>query len=209
MNSRKRTITKRKRAVILLACLMLLSCVSASAETVKNRWVEKDGKKYYYNGSGKTVVGSFKIEDAYYIFNKKGVLLQPAQKKEVIIKGVRYQVKPGGKAAPGWNRKKTYYYGKTGEAKKGVVMLNNKFFFFGKKGKYDRNKTIKIRHAAKEKKNIKLLLKLIGKPKKRKYYSGSCYSFDGKDGVLTYPGFTVYTCKYKNKKEIFVSAGTD
>ncbi len=97
-----------------------------------------------------------------------------------------------------------YYFGKNGRMSVGIILMDKKFFCFSKNGKYNAEKTAKIRKAAKYEKPFAKLKKLIGEPKKAKYYA-SCYG-NGKDGVLAYRGFKVYTFKPAKGKEIFLSA---
>lgn len=202
------------RVTVILTFALLLAAVSikqtevSAAETIKNQWVTENGKKYYYKADGEKATLSYKIKGVYYIFDKNGVLYHPKAKKVVTINKVKYQVYPSGKAAPGWNRQKTYYFGKNGRALTGVQMINEKFFRFNPSGSYNKFKTQKIRKAAREGKNMKTLASLIGNPKKKKYYSYSCYiPGAGVDAVWTYKTFKIYTFRYrKNKKEIFLSA---
>ena len=73
---------------------------------------------------------------------------------------------------------------------------------FNADGKYNNRKTSKIRKAAEYEKPFAGLKKIIGNPGKSRYYA-SCYG-NGKDGVLSYDGFTVYTFKPDKGKEIFM-----
>ena len=76
--------------------------------------------------------------------------------------------------------------------------IKNKFYAFNKNGVYNQKKTKKLKAAAKYNKNFKKLKKLLGKPKKTKYESYSCYG-PGNDGYIKYANFTVYVYKYKGK----------
>lgn len=171
---------------------------------VTKAWRTIDEKKYYFKANGAAATLSCKIGGKYYIFNKEGQLFQPAKKSVVTVGKTKYQVNPQGTAAKGWSQDKNYYSDSTGTCITGIQVLKEKFYAFGSSGKYDKTKTTKLRKAAKYEKNISALKKLIGKPKKTKYYS-SCYG-DGKDGVWTYKNFTVYTFKARNGKEIFMGA---
>ena len=104
----------------------------------------------------------------------------------------------------GWTEDSTHYFYENGEEATGIVIINEKFYCFNQNGKYLAKKTAKIRKAAKYEKPFANLKKLIGKPNKTKYYS-SCYG-NGKDGVLEYDNFTVYTFKPVKGKEIFMNA---
>lgn len=146
---------------------------------VKNTWKTVDGKKYYFQSNGKAAVGSVKVKKAYYIFNEAGVL-QTGKKRLVTVKN------------------KQYYAGKNGKALSGIYYIKNKFYAFNKNGVYNQKKTKKLKAAAKYNKNFKKLKKLLGKPKKTKYESYSCYG-PGNDGYIKYANFTVYVYKYKGK----------
>lgn len=117
--------------------------------------------------------------------------------------GKTYGVDEDGNTVRGWSEDKTYYFYKDGRMAAGTVVLKEKFYSFRSDGTYDEAKTKKLRKAAKYEASFKPLKKLIGKPKKSKYYDGSCYG-KGKDGVLTYEGFTVYTFKPDKGEEIFM-----
>lgn len=69
-------------------------------------------------------------------------------------------------------------------------------------GRLNQNQTQKIRKAAKYKQPFSSLKKYIGNPRKTKYYD-SCYGA-GKDGILSYDGFTVYTFQPDKGTEIFM-----
>lgn len=120
-----------------------------------------------------------KVKKAYYIFNEAGVL-QTGKKRLVTVK------------------KKQYYAAKNGKALSGIYYIKNKFYAFNKNGACNQKKTKKLKAAAKYNKNFKKLKKLLGKPKKTKYESYSCYG-PGNDGYIKYANFTVYVYKYKGK----------
>ncbi len=105
-------------------------------------------------------------------------------------------------AKSGWTENKTHYFDENGDMAKGIVVINEKFYYFNSDGKYLAKKTAKIRKAAKYEKPFANLRKLIGEPNKVKY-SASCYG-NGKDGMLTYDNFTIYTFKPVKGKEIFM-----
>lgn len=175
----------------------------------KKVWRTIKGKKYYFKKDGNAAIGSLKISGKYYIFNEKGQLVIPSKKaktKVVTVKGVKYQAKAKGLAAKGWSTNKKYCFSKNGRMLTGIHVMNEKFYSFGKNGKYDKDKTKKLRKASAYEKDMADLYRLIGKPKKSEYYSG-CYRPDwdpgqGKDGVLTYKNFIVYTYKGSTGKEV-------
>lgn len=175
-----------------------------NGKLVTRDWRVIDEKTYYFKANGAAAVLSCKIGSKYYIFNKKGQLLEPKKKSVVTVGKAKYHVTPKGTAAKGWSADKKYYSDNTGKCLTGIRVLKEKFYAFGSSGKYNKTKTTKLRKAAKYEKNISTLKKLIGKPKKTKYYS-SCYG-DGKDGVWTYSNFKVYTFKPRSGKEIFMGA---
>lgn len=177
----------------------------------KKAWKTIKGKKYYFQKNGNAAVGSCKIGGKYYIFNAKGQLVTPSKKvktKVVTVKGVKYQAKAKGLAAKGWSKDKKYYFGKDGRMFTGIRVIGEKFYSFGNTGKYNETKTKQLRKAAKYEKDMTDLYKLIGQPKKSQYLDG-CYKPDwdpkqGKDGILTYKNFTVYTYKGTTGKEIYM-----
>ena len=95
-------------------------------------------------------------------------------------------------------KKKQYYAAKNGKALSGIYYIKNKFYAFNKNGACNQKKTKKLKAAAKYNKNFKKLKKLLGKPKKTKYETYSCYG-PGNDGYIKYANFTVYVYKYKGK----------
>lgn len=99
---------------------------------------------------------------------------------------------------------KKYYFGANGNAVTGIYVIKGKFFVFNSKSAvYNEEKTKKIRSIAKYEKSFTALKKQLGKPKKTEYLDGSCYG-DGKDGILTYKNFTVYTFLPKQGEELFM-----
>lgn len=173
----------------------------------KKVWKTIKRKKYYFKKDGNAAAGSCKIGGKYYIFNEKGQLVVPTKKaktKIVAVKGVKYQAKAKGLAAKGWSKDKTYYFSANGRMLTGIQVIGEKFYSFGKNGKYDKDKTKKLRKASVYEKDMADLYRLIGKPKKSAYYDG-CYG-PGKDGILTYKNFTVYTHKAPDGKEIYMGA---
>lgn len=158
---------------------------ASQAVTAGEAGVQPDGwiDKTYYRRDGELLKSQWLIvgKDRYY-FGKTGKV----QKKKWLTIG-----------------KGRYYFTKSGKVQRGTAVVKGKLYsFHSKTGKLNKAKTKKIQAAAKYRKNFATLKKLIGKPKKSRYYSGSCYG-PGKDGVLKYTGFTVYTYKYGGK-EIFM-----
>ena len=173
---------------------------------VKKKWMTIQGKKYYFRKNGEAAVLNTKIGKNYYVFDKKGILVQPKSTKVITIGKKKYQVTSEGKAKKGWSANRKYYFDETGEMIVGTAVLQEKFYVFKANGKYDAKKTKDFQKAAKYKKDFSALKKLIGNPIKETYYSGSCFG-DGKDGVLKYKNFTVYTFQYRlTGKVIFMGA---
>lgn len=183
-------------------------CYYEDGELVTDRWVTAEDDTFYFDEEGKASVFSCKIDGSYYVFDEEGRLFQPSETKIVKVEtedGVRkYYVDTEGKAVSGWSDDKKYYFDKTGEAVTGITVIKEKFYCFYASGKYNSTKTQKIRKVAKYEKPFSNLQKYIGKPKKAKYYA-SCYG-KGKDGILTYDRFTVYTFKPDSGAEIFMGA---
>lgn len=101
--------------------------------------------------------------------------------------------------------KKKYYFGANGNAVAGIRVIKGKFFYFNSKTCiYSTKMTKKLRSAAKYERSFAPLKKMIGAPKKSEYYD-SCYG-DGKDGILTYKNFTVFTYLPKQGEEKFMGA---
>lgn len=178
-------------------------------QPVTDRWITAEGNTYYFDENGEASVLKCRIDGAYYVFDQEGRLIQPSGKRVVKVttgdgEVKRYYADPEGKALSGWSQDKTYYFDKTGEMVTGAIVLKEKFYFFNASGRYNKDKTQKIRKAAKYEKPFADLLKYIGKPKKAKYYT-SCYG-KGKDGILTYDGYKVYTFKPDSGAEIFMGA---
>lgn len=178
-----------------------------NGDMVTSRWITAGGYKYYFMKNGNAAVLKCKIGGKYYVFNEKGQLIQPDSKKIVSIKTEsgtkKYYVNLDGTARSGWTDDRKYYFYENGEMAAGIILINRKFCCFKANGRYNADKTSKVRKAAKYKKPFTNVKKLIGAPKKSKYYA-SCYG-RGKDGVLSYDGFTVYTYKPDKGKEIFMS----
>lgn len=179
-----------------------------NGKMVTDKWILSDGNKYYLKKNGRAAVASYKIKGKYYVFNNQGQLIQPETKKiaSVEIDGAikKYYVSTEGTAVSGWTADRTYYCYESGVAATGIIVIDGKFYCFGESGKYNKQKTKKIRKAAKYKKPFANLKKIIGKPDKAKYYS-SCYG-NGKDGILTYDNFIIFTFKPAKGKEIFMGA---
>ena len=178
-----------------------------NGQMVTNQWVTTDDATYYLKKNGNAAVLKYKINGKYYVFNEEGQLMQPSSKKVISIDTddgtKKYYVNPDGTTRSGWAESRQYYFYKDGEMATGIMLVNGKFYCFKSNGKYNANKTSKIQKAAKYEKPFANLKKLIGNPNKTKYYA-SCYG-SGKDGVLSYDGFTVYTYKPTKGKEIFMN----
>jgi glucan-binding YG repeat protein len=191
-----------------------------NGKLLKKAWkrVDSNGYKYYFDKDGKAVTLSNKIGGKYYVFNKKGQLLEGKKTRVCKIGSDYYQVNSKGIGVKGWSSDKSYYYDVTGKMVKGVqVIVENKkdefgltypvstFYYFSNNGKYNKTKTSQVRKAATQGTDISVLQKLIGKPKKTKWYTYSCYG-DGVDGIMTYDGFSFTVFKEKTSgKVVFVS----
>lgn len=178
-------------------------------QPVTERWITVEGDTYYFDGDGKASVLKCRIGGDYYVFDKEGRLLVPSSKKVVRVETPdgayrAYYVDTEGKAASGWSADKKYYFDKTGEPVTGITVIKEKFYCFSKSGRLDQKKTQKIRRAAKYEQPFSSLKKYIGKPEKSNYYK-SCYGA-GKDGILSYGSFKVYTFKPDRGEEIFMGA---
>lgn len=178
-------------------------------QPVTERWITTDGHTYYFNEDGNAAVLKCNIDGTYYVFDKDGRLLLPSAKKVVRVetpdeKVQTYYIDTKGRAVSGWFADKLYYFDKTGEMVTGITVIKEKFYSFYASGKLNQNKTQKLRKAAKYEQPFSNLKKYIGNPKKSKYYD-SCYG-TGKDGILTYNGFKVYTYKPVQGAEIFMGA---
>lgn len=176
---------------------------------VTERWVTAEGHTYYFDGDGNASVLKCRIDGSYYVFDKDGRLLLPSVKKVVRVETPdgefqTYYVDTEGKAVSGWSADKKYYFDKTGEPVTGITVIKEKFYCFSKSGKLNQTKTQKIQKAAKYEQPFSSLKKYLGKPKKSSYYE-SCYGA-GKDGILSYGSFKVYTFKPNKGQEIFMGA---
>lgn len=184
-------------------------CYYEYGQPVKERWITADGHTYYFDAYGNVSVLKCKIEGDYYVFDKEGRLLLPSRKKVVRVETPEgefrtYYVDTEGKAASGWSPDKKYYFDKTGEPVTGITVIKEKFYCFSKNGRLNQAKTQKIRKAAKYGQPFSSLEKYIGNPEKSKYFD-SCYGA-GKDGILSYGSFKVYTFKPDKGEEIFMGA---
>ncbi len=178
-------------------------------QPVTKHWATVEGNTYYFDKNGDASVLKCKINGSYFVFDEEGRLLQPSQKKVVRVETPdgeiqKYYVDKEGKAISGWSPDKTYYFDETGEMATGITVIKEKFYCFYASGKFNQKKTQKIRKAAKYESKFSNLKKYIGEPKKSKYYD-SCYGA-GKDGILTYDGFKVFTYRPGDGSEIFMGA---
>ena len=90
---------KKGIITIILVLICILSTAVTTHAAVKNTWIKKSGKTYYYNNKGKKVTGLKKIRSNYYYFDKKGVLYKKGWKT---VKGGKYYfAKTNGKAYKG------------------------------------------------------------------------------------------------------------
>lgn len=179
-------------------------CYYKKGKLQKKTWKTIKRKKYYFKADGKAAVGSCKIRGKYYIFNAKGQLVKTSKKKVVTVKGVKYQVKAKGLAAGGWSKNKKYYFAKSGKMMTGICVIKEKFYKFQNNGKYDDAGTKALRNAAVYEKDMEELYRLIGQPVKSAYFDG-CHG-PGKDCVLTYNNYTVFTYKAPDGQEVFMGA---
>ncbi len=178
-------------------------------QPVTKRWITVNGHTYYFDKNGNASILKCKIDGSYYVFDKEGKLLLPSGKKIVRVETPdgdiqKYYINPRGIALSGWSGGKDHYFDKTGEMVTGIQVINETFYCFSANGKLNRQKTKKIQKAAKYEHPFSSLKKYIGNPKTYKYFD-SCYGA-GKDGVLTYEGFIVYTYKPGDGTEIFMGA---
>ena len=178
-------------------------------QPVAKRWATVEGDTYYFDKEGNASILKCKIDGDYYVFDKEGRLLLPSGKKVLRVETQdgslqTYYVDPKGKALSGWSADKKYYFDETGEMATGITVIKEKFYCFYASGKWNQTKTQKIRKAAKYEQPFSNLKKYIGNPKKSKYFD-SCYGA-GKDGILTYDGFQVFTFRPDSGAEIFMGA---
>lgn len=163
-----------------------------NGKKLKNSWQTIKGKKYYFKKNGAAATLSCKIKGKYYVFNQKGQLMQPKSTKIVKIGKKKYRVSPKGLAVKGWTKNRKNYFFKTGEMAAGIVVNEGKLYCFSSAGTYNKAKTKKLQKAAQYEKKLAPVQKILGKPKKVKYYGASCYGDGtGKDGVLIYKNFKV------------------
>ena len=99
---------------------------------LKNTWKKVSGKTYYFNKKGYAVSGSVKISGTYYVFQTSCRLLTPAKTAVKTVAGVKYRVSPKGKAVPGWDASKTYYYAKNGARVTNGWTADGKYYLNGK-----------------------------------------------------------------------------
>lgn len=175
---------------------------------VKSCWRKLDGGTYYFKKNGNAAVGSCKIKGSYYIFDAQGKLIQPSAVTVIDIQiggaSVKYRVNPDGTAAAGWDKNKTHYFFETGEMAKGVQVLEEQFYGFKPNGAYDEARTKKLRKAAKYEKPFAALKKMIGEPKNAVYYPSG--DKQGKEGILAYGDYEVYTFQPEQGAELYMGA---
>ena len=178
-------------------------------QPVTEEWITDGSQTYYFGKDGNAAVQKCRIDGDYYVFSQEGWLVQPSSRKIVRVESAdgtikKYYTDTDGKALSGWSDDKNFYFDKTGEMATGITVLNGRFFYFNAGGRYNTEKTAKIRKAAKYEAPFANLKKYIGKPVRTQYQS-SCYG-KGKDGILSYNGYTVYTFKPDSGAEIFMGA---
>ena len=86
-----------------------------AAKPAQTGWVERDGKRYYYNAEGKPVSGSQQIDGKWYYFD--------AAKGGAMATGLVEEVKADGSKA-------VYYQGSDGARKMGEVELDRGWYYF-------------------------------------------------------------------------------
>lgn len=86
----------------------------------KKQWLREEGEKYYLKSDWEFPMGSYKIDGKYYIFNTKGMLLQPKKNSLAKVGKNTYYVSTKGKAINGWHiiQGKLYSVKKTGAVRK-------------------------------------------------------------------------------------------
>ena len=175
-----------------------------NGKKIKKQWKTIKGKRYYFQKDGSAATLNTKVGSKYYVFNKKGKLLTSgsATKKVVKIGKLRYQVNKKGIAVKGWSKDKAYYFDKTGKCYTGIRAINDKFFVFSESGAKDEVKTKELQKVAKYEKDFAPVKAIIGEPLSAEYMTG-CYG-DGKDGLLQYENFVVYTYRDTEGNEIFM-----
>lgn len=106
-----------------------------TATKPKSAWVERDGKKYYYDYKGKLAKGYLTIKDhTYYMDPETGAMRTGVIK---INKKYYYFNPSTGIQKTGWithNNKKYYFNKKTKAASKGWTKISKKYYYFNKKG---------------------------------------------------------------------------
>ena len=112
-------------------------CYYVNGKKVKSTWKTIDGKRYYFKKNGAAATLSTKVDGAYYVFDKKGVLQRSAKAGEriVTIGKESYQVHKSGKAAAGWSKGKKRYAKSNGLIlKKTWKNIDGKRYYFAKDG---------------------------------------------------------------------------
>lgn len=100
-----------------------------------NKWVEKDGKFYYYDYQGNLAKGWLRIKDkTWYMDTKTGERHTGWLK---LNKKYYYFQPDTGLITTGWMtlNKKTYYFKSDGSAAKGWKKIDGKHYYFTKKGR--------------------------------------------------------------------------
>lgn len=184
-----------------------------NGKTVKSQWMTLNGSKYYFKSNGVAATGPSKIKGKYYVFSSTGKLFDGSKARTVSYKGDKYQVTKTGAAKSGWDKRNKHRFAKNGKMFKGDSIVGEKFYAFSSKGIYNKSRTKQLRNLARIDTDAAPLLAKLGNPKKRTYMN-SCYvmndangnPMNGKDGIIKYKNFTIYTFKADNGVEYYRGA---
>lgn len=162
----------------------------------KTKTVKVKGIRYRVKKSGKAAPGWDSART--YCFGKNGRIL-----------------------CSSWSSDGKYYLGKNGRKYTGIHVIagtsgsaqkEGKFYIFGANGKLKQEKTRQIQLVSRYEDEMTALYRWIGSPLRADYASGSCYKAPngdtgGRDGVLTYSNFTIYTYRTSDgSAEYFLGA---
>lgn len=165
-------------------------------EPGKTKTVKVKGIRYRVKKSGKAAPGWDSART--YCFGKNGRIL-----------------------CSSWSPDGKYYLGKNGRKYTGIHVIagisgsaqkEGKFYIFGANGKLKQEKTRQIQLVSRYEDEMTALYRWIGSPLRADYASGSCYKAPngdtgGRDGVLTYSNFTIYTYRTSDgSAEYFLGA---
>ena len=175
--------------------LVYLQCQRTAASR-KTKTVKVKGIRYRVKKSGKAAPGWDSART--YCFGKNGRIL-----------------------CSSWSPDGKYYLGKNGRKYTGIHVIagisgsaqkEGKFYIFGANGKLKQEKTRQIQLVSRYEDEMTALYRWIGSPLRADYASGSCYKAPngdtgGRDGVLTYSNFTIYTYRTSDgSAEYFLGA---